>query len=62
MKISLEFEQHEQREVISYLEAQDEAAILHDFREALRQILKHSDDDKEVEHAQWASDLLNRME
>jgi hypothetical protein len=62
MKIHLEFEPHEQQEVIDYLQAQDEAVILHDFRGSIRGILKHSDDEELIKHAEWAQEELTKLE
>jgi hypothetical protein len=61
MKIHLEFEPHEQQEVIDYLQAQDEAAILDDFRSAIRTVLKHSDDEELLKHAEWAQEELTKI-
>jgi hypothetical protein len=62
MKIHLEFEPHEQQEVIDYLQAQDEAAILHDLRGSIRRILKHSDDEELIKCAEWARVELEKLE
>jgi len=62
MKIHLEFEPHEQQEVIDYLQAQDDAIKLHDFRAAIRIILKYSDDDELLKHAEWAQEELTKLQ
>ena len=61
MKIHLEFEPHEHEEAKNYLRAQDDAAVLHDFCESLRQILKHSDDEDLIKYAEWAQNQLIKL-
>jgi len=58
MRITIEFETHEHQDVKEYLKAVDEADVLSEFRNRVKSILKHSNDEEEVRHAEWAFNKL----